>query len=171
MERKWWHKKVAYQIYPKSFCDSNGDGIGDLRGIISKLDYLKAVSYTHLRATDGLTVLFFPLRILDLHEPQPLWRCGLSGTPAVLCCKDVRDLFRCDHPAADPKQGAGDDADHIVEEAVATDAQDDHISAPGQIQLIDRAHVVRHLFLFRTEAREIMRPDQTGRSLLHLFKV
>ena len=41
MERKWWHKKVAYQIYPKSFCDSNGDGIGDLRGIISKLDYLK----------------------------------------------------------------------------------------------------------------------------------
>ena len=41
MERKWWHDKVAYQIYPKSFLDTNGDGIGDLRGIISKLDYLK----------------------------------------------------------------------------------------------------------------------------------
>lgn len=41
MNRKWWHDKVAYQIYPKSFMDSNGDGIGDLRGIISKLDYLK----------------------------------------------------------------------------------------------------------------------------------
>ncbi|MCI9176727.1 MAG: alpha-glucosidase [Lachnospiraceae bacterium] len=41
MERKWWHDKVAYQIYPKSFYDTNGDGIGDLRGIISKLDYLK----------------------------------------------------------------------------------------------------------------------------------
>ena len=40
MERKWWKEGVAYQIYPKSFCDSNGDGIGDLRGIISKLDYL-----------------------------------------------------------------------------------------------------------------------------------
>ncbi len=41
MKKKWWHEKVAYQIYPKSFCDSNGDGIGDLRGIISKLDYLQ----------------------------------------------------------------------------------------------------------------------------------
>lgn len=41
MKKQWWHNKVAYQIYPKSFCDSNGDGVGDLRGIISKLDYLK----------------------------------------------------------------------------------------------------------------------------------
>ncbi len=39
--RKWWHDKVAYQIYPKSFYDTNGDGIGDLRGIIAKLDYLR----------------------------------------------------------------------------------------------------------------------------------
>ena len=43
MERKWWHEKVAYQIYPKSFYDSNGDGIGDIPGIIEKLDYLKAL--------------------------------------------------------------------------------------------------------------------------------
>lgn len=41
MTEKWWHDKIAYQIYPKSFLDTNGDGIGDLRGIISKLDYLK----------------------------------------------------------------------------------------------------------------------------------
>lgn len=41
MKKKWWHNSVVYQIYPKSFCDSNNDGIGDLNGIISKLDYLK----------------------------------------------------------------------------------------------------------------------------------
>ena len=43
MEKKCWHDKVAYQIYPKSFCDTNGDGIGDLKGVIFKLDYLKAL--------------------------------------------------------------------------------------------------------------------------------
>ncbi|MGG5460501.1 glycoside hydrolase family 13 protein [Clostridium sp. B9] len=41
MKKKWWKELVAYQIYPKSFMDSNGDGIGDIQGIISKLDYLK----------------------------------------------------------------------------------------------------------------------------------
>ena len=41
MEKKWWHDKVAYQIYPKSFMDSNGDGIGDFKGIIDHLDYLQ----------------------------------------------------------------------------------------------------------------------------------
>ena len=39
--KKWWKEAVFYQIYPRSFCDTNGDGIGDLRGIIEKLDYLK----------------------------------------------------------------------------------------------------------------------------------
>jgi oligo-1,6-glucosidase len=41
VEKKWWHSAVVYQIYPRSFMDSNGDGIGDLAGIISKLDYLQ----------------------------------------------------------------------------------------------------------------------------------
>lgn len=41
MERKWWHSSVVYQIYPRSFNDSNGDGIGDINGIREKLDYLK----------------------------------------------------------------------------------------------------------------------------------
>lgn len=41
MEKKWWKESVVYQIYPRSFCDSNGDGIGDLNGITGKLDYLK----------------------------------------------------------------------------------------------------------------------------------
>ena len=53
MEKDWWKGKVAYQIYPKSFKDSNGDGVGDLKGITEKLDYLQdlgidTVSYTHL---------------------------------------------------------------------------------------------------------------------------
>ncbi|MBE6888081.1 MAG: alpha-glucosidase [Ruminococcaceae bacterium] len=43
MIKKWWHDKIAYQIYPKSFCDLDGDGIGDIKGIISKLDYLKSL--------------------------------------------------------------------------------------------------------------------------------
>ena len=41
MEKGWWKESVVYQIYPRSFCDSNGDGIGDLNGITGKLDYLK----------------------------------------------------------------------------------------------------------------------------------
>ena len=41
MTPKWWHDAVVYQIYPRSFCDSNNDGMGDLQGIIGKLDYLK----------------------------------------------------------------------------------------------------------------------------------
>ena len=41
MEKRWWKESVVYQIYPRSFCDSNGDGIGDLNGITGKLDYLK----------------------------------------------------------------------------------------------------------------------------------
>lgn len=46
MEKHWWHKATIYQIYPKSFMDSNGDGIGDLKGITSKLDYLQKLGIT-----------------------------------------------------------------------------------------------------------------------------
>ena len=41
VEKKWWKEAVFYQIYPRSFKDSNGDGIGDLKGVLSKLDYIK----------------------------------------------------------------------------------------------------------------------------------
>ena len=43
-ENQWWKEAVVYQIYPRSFKDSDGDGIGDLKGIISKLDYIKNLS-------------------------------------------------------------------------------------------------------------------------------
>ena len=46
--KTWWRQAVVYQIYPRSFSDANGDGIGDLQGIINKVDYLATVSYTHL---------------------------------------------------------------------------------------------------------------------------
>lgn len=42
-ERKWWKDGVVYQIYPASFKDTNGDGIGDLNGILEELDYIKAI--------------------------------------------------------------------------------------------------------------------------------
>ena len=45
-DRKWWKEAVVYQIYPRSFKDTNGDGVGDLRGIIEKLDYIKSLGVT-----------------------------------------------------------------------------------------------------------------------------
>lgn len=42
---QWWQKAVVYQIYPRSFQDSNGDGVGDIRGIIERLPYLKDLAF------------------------------------------------------------------------------------------------------------------------------
>ncbi|MBI4759612.1 MAG: glycoside hydrolase family 13 protein [Chloroflexota bacterium] len=59
---KWWQTAVFYQIYPRSFADGNGDGIGDFKGIIEKLDYLKDL---------GVDALW-----LSPHYPSPNWDCG-----------------------------------------------------------------------------------------------
>jgi len=59
---KWWQKAVFYQIYPRSFADGNGDGIGDFKGMIEKLDYLKDL---------GVDALW-----LSPHFPSPLFDCG-----------------------------------------------------------------------------------------------
>ncbi|MDQ2692607.1 MAG: alpha-glucosidase [Chloroflexota bacterium] len=61
-ELKWWQKAVFYQIYPRSFADGNGDGIGDFKGIIEKLDYLSNL---------GIDALW-----LSPHFPSPNWDCG-----------------------------------------------------------------------------------------------
>ena len=47
MEKTWWKESVVYQIYPRSFNDSNGDGIGDLNGITEKMDYLKELDISN----------------------------------------------------------------------------------------------------------------------------
>ena len=79
MKKQWWHDKVAYQIYPKSFMDSNGDGIGDLRGIISKLDYLKELGIDILwlspiyRSPLLIRDMIF-LIIMPLVSSSVLWR-------------------------------------------------------------------------------------------------
>ena len=59
---KWWQTAVFYQIYPRSFADGNGDGIGDFKGITEKLDYLSAL---------GIDALW-----LSPHFPSPNWDCG-----------------------------------------------------------------------------------------------
>ena len=88
MERKWWHDKVAYQIYPKSFYDSNGDGIGDINGIISKLDYLKDL---------GVDILW-----LSLIYRSPLADQGY----------DIADYY-----AIDPRFGTMEDMENLIAEA------------------------------------------------------
>ncbi|MCD7868163.1 MAG: alpha-glucosidase [Clostridiales bacterium] len=88
MEKKWWHDKVAYQIYPKSFYDSNGDGIGDLPGIIQKLDYLKDL---------GVDILW-----LSPCYPSPLADQGY----------DISDYYNID-----PRFGTMEDMDRLIAEA------------------------------------------------------
>ncbi|KAF4428943.1 glycoside hydrolase family 13 [Fusarium acutatum] len=73
LQRVWWKEASVYQIYPASFCDSNGDGIGDIPGIITKLDYLKAL---------GADVL---------------WLCPVYKSPQVDMGYDIAD-YRTIHP-------------------------------------------------------------------------
>jgi oligo-1,6-glucosidase len=88
MKKAWWHGAVAYQIYPKSFMDSNGDGIGDLRGIIGKLDYLQDL---------GVDILW-----LSPVYPSPLADEGY----------DISDYY-----GVDPRFGTLADMDELIAEA------------------------------------------------------
>ena len=88
MTKKWWHDKVAYQIYPKSFFDSNGDGIGDLPGIISKLDYLQEL---------GVDIL---------------WLSPCYQSPLADQGYDISDYYKID-----PRFGTMEDMDCLIAEA------------------------------------------------------
>lgn len=88
MEKKWWHEKTAYQIYPKSFCDTNGDGIGDIRGIINKLDYLENL---------GIEILWI--------SPVYLSPCADQGY-------DIADYY-----SIDPQFGTMEDMEELLGEA------------------------------------------------------
>lgn len=79
---KWWQSAVFYQIYPRSFADGNGDGIGDFQGMIRKLDYLKTL---------GIDALW-----LSPHFPSPMWDCGydISDYNAVASEYGTLDDFR-----------------------------------------------------------------------------
>lgn len=88
MEKKWWHGKTAYQIYPKSFCDANGDGIGDIRGIIGKLDYLRNL---------GIEILWL--------SPVYLSPCADQGY-------DIADYYQID-----PRFGTMEDMEELLQEA------------------------------------------------------
>ncbi|MDF2614971.1 MAG: glucohydrolase [Clostridia bacterium] len=90
MEKKWWHQSVVYQIYPKSFNDSNGDGIGDLQGITDKLDYLKEL---------GIDVIWLspvyqsPMKdngydISDYHDMAPEFGCMKNMEELISKAKD-----------------------------------------------------------------------------------
>jgi hypothetical protein len=88
MKKKWWHEKVAYQIYPKSFLDTKGNGIGDLRGVINKLDYLKEL---------GVDIIW-----LSPCYPSPLADQGY----------DIADYYDID-----PRFGTMADMDELLVEA------------------------------------------------------
>ena len=88
MEKDWWKGKVAYQIYPKSFNDSNGDGIGDLKGIIEKLDYLQSL---------GIDIL---------------WLSPIYKSPFVDQGYDIADYY-----AINPQFGTMEDMEELIAEA------------------------------------------------------
>ncbi len=92
MIKKWWHDKTAYQIYPKSFYDSNGDGIGDIPGIISKLDYLHDL---------GIDII---------------WLSPCYCSPLADEGYDISDYYKID-----PRFGTMEDMEQLIAEAKKRD--------------------------------------------------
>ena len=88
LDKKWWQKEVGYQIYPRSFYDSNNDGIGDLNGITAKLDYLKEL---------GITLI---------------WICPIFKSPMDDNGYDISDYYD-----VNPEFGTKEDLERLIKEA------------------------------------------------------
>ena len=88
LDKKWWQKEVGYQIYPRSFYDSNNDGIGDLNGITAKLDYLKEL---------GITLI---------------WVCPIFKSPMDDNGYDISDYYD-----VNPEFGTKEDLERLIKEA------------------------------------------------------
>lgn len=88
MKKKWWQDTVVYQVYPKSFQDTDGDGIGDLRGIIDRLDYIRAL---------GANVI---------------WLCPINRSPMKDNGYDIADYYQ-----VDPSFGTNEDLEELIAEA------------------------------------------------------
>ena len=88
LDKKWWQKEVGYQIYPRSFYDSNNDGIGDLNGITAKLDYLKEL---------GITLI---------------WVCPIFKSPMDDNGYDISDYYD-----VNPEFGTKEDLERLISEA------------------------------------------------------
>ena len=88
LDKKWWKKEVGYQIYPRSFYDSNNDGIGDLNGITEKLDYLKDL---------GITLI---------------WVCPIFKSPMDDNGYDISDYYD-----VNPEFGTKEDLERLIAEA------------------------------------------------------
>lgn len=86
--QKWWHSSVVYQIYPKSFKDSNSDGVGDIQGIISRLPYLKKL---------GVEVI---------------WLTPMYQSPEVDGGYDISDYY-----SINPKYGSLLDFEELIQKA------------------------------------------------------
>ena len=75
--KKWWKEAVVYQIYPRSFEDSNGDGIGDLPGITSQLDYIKGLGVNAKQAlADQNSIYHYFRKLLELRKQTPAFIYG-----------------------------------------------------------------------------------------------
>ena len=162
--QKWWHDATIYQIYPRSFCDANGDGIGDIAGIRSKLDYISQLG-------------------TDLVWLSPVYKSPMADNGYDIA----------DYRSIEPAYGTMEEFDHLVSEAqergigiimdlVVNHTSDQH--AWFQLSRTDRTNPLRDFYIWRDPAPDGGPPNNmtssfggsawtldeaTGQYYFHLF--